>query len=245
MKKDELYKNQFIETNAEFVLLVHKNLKNRKYENLSNFEKYIIDISKHNNNLLAAIKEIEYVVTFLKRFPLKSFFKDNDVNEIEYIKYHIEVYYHKLFTISELLKLLINRIYLLGLDERKCNSENLMKKLGDKNPVIIVLKDFDKNHRYYRRKRTKSVHYGDFVPDKDFDDISLFSDFHSVIEETNGQLQRGDIPKSVVDYMIKKYRREQVKTITKNISGIRKFINIFYNIWINVYFEKMEEMSNT
>jgi len=243
MTKEELYQNAFIESIIDLTLSTRKEWAQKKYDELSSHEKYLLDISKYNNNLLQTLNEIESVIVFLKRFPQKKFYADNNINEIYYTKYHMEVYYHKLFTTSELLRLLINKIYALDLKEKQCSGENLIKKIGEKDPVIILLQDFEKKVIFYRRKRNKSAHYGDFSPDINYDEVLLLNDYNYFVDYLNIEQNENEIGKSKVDQITRNYRKEQITRITKNLNVIRQYINLFYDIWINIFIQTMEEIT--
>lgn len=243
MTKEELYQNAFIESIIDLTLSTQKEWAQKKYDELSSHEKYLLDISKYNNNLLQTLNEIESVIVFLKRFPQKKFYADNNINEIYYTKYHMEVYYHKLFTTSELLRLLINKIYALDLKEKQCSGENLIKKIGEKDPVIILLQDFEKKVIFYRRKRNKSAHYGDFSPDINYDKVLLLNDYKHFVDYLNIEQDENEIGKFNIDHTTRNYRKEQITRLTKNLNVIRQYINLFYDIWINIFIQTLEEMT--
>ena len=80
------------------------------YHLLSNKGRYLFDTSDLNYKLNGLIDNLDLIEVFLTSYePLK--FKENKINEIDHINYHLEVYYHKIHTILELMKLATNEIF--------------------------------------------------------------------------------------------------------------------------------------
>jgi len=105
------------------------------YNLLNEKERYLTDIQRYHTNLIYTIEQIDYIRVFLKRFPAKKFYQNNNINQLSYIQYHIEVLIHKIHTISEIMRLLVNEVYMLKIDPRDCSWKKLVSKIGKKKPI--------------------------------------------------------------------------------------------------------------
>lgn len=243
MHNEDLYNNGFLQTVMGLTMTTLNDVMEKDYKGLTELQRYLFDFNMYNNRLLNTLNEIGYITIFLRCFPLKSFYKENDITEEEYIKYHLESYFHKLFIVRELFRCLINSVYDLKL-ERPIMS-NLEKKLGADNKSIILLNDFETKFYYYRVIRNEGVHKGLFRLDEEFDNLSFIFDFNSFWDKV--KLEKPNILLSEFDIEIyaRNYRKKKVEIIHKNLIGIERYIDLFYHIWNNVFYEKAKEISNS
>lgn len=107
------------------------------------------------------ISDLNKTLVFIRRFPSKEYYKSNDINQLNFIKYHFEVFIHKIHTLLEVKKLWLNDFYEIGLKEQNCNWENLMKyEKIQKSPASAIIKNYFKTfeqviiHRHLNTHRT-------------------------------------------------------------------------------------------
>ena len=81
---------------------------------LTSIHKLNIDINSKFVALDKIMGDLEKVAVFLRRIPTKKFYEENKISELDYVKYHLEVFFHKVSTGSDLLKLLVNVVFELN-----------------------------------------------------------------------------------------------------------------------------------
>ncbi len=239
--KVNLYHNGFLHTIMDLFFSTIKDSNNKTYEELPPAQKYVVDINTYNSRLLIALDEIKYTRTFLRRFPLKDYYHQNEISETKYTKYHIEFYYHKLFIIRELIRQLINSVYQLNLIKIN-NISDLVMRLGKEDPSILLLKDFENKLNYYRIKRNENVHQGEFIPDNDFENLKMWIDLHSLSNLLKQQLPKDVLQEKVVESLARNYRKDKARMLNESLIGMEKYINSFYDIWHDVFVNNIEEL---
>lgn len=122
----------------------HSNTKSNRHL-LSNRGRYLIDASDIHCKLNVLTDSLDMIEVFLTSYEALKF-KENNINEIDYINYHLEIYYHKIHTILELMKLATNEIFQLGIPYEDCNWKNIQKQKRD----IIDSNVLDIIDRYYK-----------------------------------------------------------------------------------------------
>lgn len=131
--KNNSTKNSYL--NNELTLLLFKlSNKNRidiskrdGYDNkknnhhlLTEQEKYVINTMDQTFKIQGLIEQLYFIKVFIRRFPFYTFYKENEINQLNYIQYHTEVLLHKIHTITEIMKLILNQVYLLKLTPKNC-----------------------------------------------------------------------------------------------------------------------------
>ena len=93
--------------------------------------------------------DLDKVQVFIRRFPLKEYYETNDIDQLDFIKYHYEVFIHKIHTLLEVKKLWMNDFYKIGLKEEDCSWDNL-KKYNEiqKSPAKIILDAYYKSFKH-------------------------------------------------------------------------------------------------
>jgi len=209
---------------------------------LSEKEKYISRISKLHNDIIENIEQIEFIRIFIRRFPLKQYYGENNIDNLNYIQYHIESLFYRVHTVQEIMKLLVNEIYSLGLIPKKCTWNILTKKLSKQNlSLIIIDKYFEVFENMIEGRHLKS-HRGIFN-DKDIDEINL--DFGYSIYKMHKQLNintpddfKIDYPEYLINFKIKNYKKKRIELIEKVQFWIYKLTNDFLVSLLETYLEK-------
>ena len=174
--------------------------------------------------------DIKKVEIFLRRFPNSKFLVENDIDNFAYIKYHMEFLYHKVHTILELKKLMINEVYKIGLHEKDCSWENLTKQKRLKNiaPMLIVSNYFKTfktaiNYRHY------NTHRG-YYNDKDEIDISAPLKIYKWSEESGSDLGnfRLFMPKFILERKFRKFKSEKIEYVKSTLSATNYYQEEFF-----------------
>lgn len=182
-------------------------------------EKYILRINKLHNTLIHTIEQISHIEVFIKRYPNKEFYQKNNISQLTYIQYHIEVLLHKIHTILELMKLLVNEIYELNIDSKDCSWKSLISRLDKKNPSLKIIDKYYKTFEKVIDFRHANTHRGIFN-DSEKDEIEL--DYGLSIYEQHERLGiENDIefermfPKFMINYKLREYRKNRIRLINK------------------------------
>lgn len=180
-------------------------------------------------------EDLSKIEVFLRRFPLKKFYEENEISHLDYIKYHTEVFYHKCNTLLDLFKLFTNEVYELGYSERKCTWGNLMKSEVVKDSLSIkVIEYYHKSFEHIIKARNLNTHRGIFK-DSEKDDIEAPMMIYKNSEKFNMELGddfRRMMPKFILEYKLKKYKNERLLYIKSGNNAAEQYINIFMNVTI-------------
>ncbi|KAF2082055.1 Cthe_2314 family HEPN domain-containing protein [Flavobacterium sharifuzzamanii] len=180
-------------------------------------------------------EDLSKVEVFLRRFPLKKFYEENEISHLDYIKYHTEVFYHKCNTLLDLFKLFTNEVYELGYSERKCTWGNLMKSEAVKDSLSLkVIEYYHKSFEHIIKARNLNTHRGIFK-DSEKDDIEAPMMIYKNSEKFNMELGddfRRMMPKFLLEYKLKKYKNERLLYIKSGNNSAEQYINIFINVTI-------------
>ncbi|WP_289658335.1 Cthe_2314 family HEPN domain-containing protein [Flavobacterium panacagri] len=178
-------------------------------------------------------EDLRKIEIFLRRFPLKKFYEENEISHLDYIKYHTEVFYHKSNTLLDLFKLFTNEVYELGYSEKKCTWNNLMKSEAVKDSLSIkVIEYYHKSFEHIIEARNLNTHRGIFKDSKK-DDIEAPMMIYKNSEKFNLELNevfRKMMPKFLLEYKIKKYKNERLLFIKSGNNAAEQYINFFMNV---------------
>jgi len=125
-------------------ILTEFNSSKSNYHLLSEKGKYLLEILNFHVRLNKLLDDLNMVEVFISTYPVLEIYKESKINEINFINYHLEVFYHKISTISDVMKLFIAQVFELGICPKECNWENLQKRKSDIPPDIL-----DVIQRYY------------------------------------------------------------------------------------------------
>ncbi|WP_157609326.1 Cthe_2314 family HEPN domain-containing protein [Psychroflexus torquis] len=197
------------------------------------------------NKVYGLISDLEKTHTFIKRFPLKDYYQSNDIDQLDFIKYHFEVFIHKVHTLLEVKKLWVNDFYGIGLKEEDCNWNNL--KSYDKikkSPTSIIIKNYFKSFKHiikYRHLNTHRAYFQDAKNDELKTDLMIYTQFKKYGLEVGEDFRRS-MPEFIVDYRIKKYRSEKIEYINNGIEIAKTYSEQFITIIQTEFFaDKMKK----
>jgi len=196
-------------------------------------------ILKYTSKLKDLLSDLKKVEVFMRRFPNKNFYKENDIDELDYIKYHYEVFLHKVHTILELKKLAINKFYKIGLHEKDCNWKNLKNqpKLENK-PTLKIVEYYFNSFEHLIEHRNLNTHRALFFDKKNEElklDSFIYSNYEKQGEEVSEEFRKM-MPPQVLKYFIKEYKKEKIKYVKEAIEIANTYIEKFETIILTDFF---------
>ncbi|SFN99468.1 hypothetical protein SAMN04487989_10876 [Bizionia echini] len=193
------------------------------------------------------ITDLERTHTFIKRFPSKDYYEKNDIDQLDFIKYHYEVFIHKTHTLLEVKKLWLNDFYEIGLKEKDCNWNNLktFNKIQNSTAKIII-ENYYKSFEHIIKFRHLNTHRAFYRDEKNDDlksDLMIYNGFKKYGIEV-GEDYRKIRPKLIVDYQIKEYRKEKLEYIKNGIEIAKIYAEQFITIIQTELFDKLIKNKN-
>lgn len=208
---------------------------------LTSIHKLNIDINSKFGALNDIMGDLEKAAVFLRRIQDKKFYEKNKISELDYVKYHLEVFFHKVATGSDLLKLLVNVVFELDIPNRSCNMKSLQKKLPEKHHqgFLKLIEAYDKTFETIKFFRNKSSHEGKFY-DEEFDRLNMIDGLYrnSKKFEMETQSLSDVMPEFLLEFKIKNLRKEKIGLIVSAIDTYEKYIDKIIENSIYIYFQK-------
>ena len=199
----------------------------------------ILNFQTKLNDLVADLKKVEI---FIRRFPNKKFYEENDIDQLDYVKYHYEVFLHKIHTILEVKKLAINTFYEIGLKEKDCTWKNLKNQKKIKNSAISkIIEFYFKSFEHiieHRHLNTHRAYFGDKTNDELKTDYSIYRNSEKLGHEV-GENFRRIMPKGYVNYKIKEYRIERIEYIKSGTEIADTYVEQFQTIILTEFFNRI------
>ena len=239
----------------DFIEIVHRTMKeihnhpeynlNKNNHNLLSHEgKYANKVFSIYSKITEVKEDLRKIEIFLRRFPLKKFYEENEISHLDYIKYHTEVFYHKSNTLLDLFKLMVNEVYELGYSEKKCTWGNLIKSEIVKETLSIkVIEFYHKSFKHIIEARNFNTHRGIFK-DSEKDDIQSSMIIYKNSEKFNieiGDDFRKMMPKFYLEYKLKKYKNDKLLYIKSGNNVAEQYINFFMNVTIPEFLKRAKE----
>lgn len=209
---------------------------------LSQTEKEALSILKFTNKIFGLITDLERTHTFVRRLPLKDFYEKNEIDQIDYIKYHFEVFVHKAHTILEVKKLWLNDFYKIGLNEKDCSWNNLkgnakIQASGTKRIVEAYYNSF-KSIIEFRHRNTHRAYFDE----KESFELQLDLQMHKHANQFDPSI-KDDLqeitPEFIVNYKMKKYRKDKLHLIETSIKAARTYSNSFIDHIIVAFLKEL------
>jgi len=195
-------------------------------------EQYILIVNKNHSAIASLIDQLYLVEIFVRRFPAKEFYLKNNINQLTFIQYHLEVFFHKIHTILELMKLLVNNVFELNIKPKDCDWKKLVSHLGLKAKPLVIVDIYYKTFRSIIEARHSNTHRGVYYdPEKDFIEIAagFFRDeMNNRLGIENDNIFEPCLPKYIVNYKVKEYRKERLKLIKKAQNSVVHIIFEFF-----------------
>lgn len=192
------------------------------------------------SRLTGLTSDLDKIQVFIRRFPLKKYYESNDINQLDYIKYHYEVFVHKIHTVLEVKKLWLNDFYRIGLKEEDCNWSNLKGHVEiQKSPTKIIIDSYFKTFEHLIKFRHLNTHRA-YYKDSRKDDIESYLIAYKMSQRLGVETDRLERirPKFIVDYQVKEYRKEKLDFINKGVDIVKKYSENFITIILFEFFCK-------
>jgi hypothetical protein len=198
---------------------------------LSQRGKYVMENFGYFKKICEVVSSIKYIEVFLRRFPNKKYYEQNDIDKLVYSQYHIEVFMHKIHTILELMKLMLNAVYELGIPEEDC-SWNRLKDIDEiKNSKSYpILNSYYSKFRLIIEARHLNTHLAIFNDaKKDRLDVSrqIYDGYEKLSLELDDDYKQA-MPKWILDWEIKDYRKEKLKLVMDSREVAEEYAKIFF-----------------
>lgn len=236
ISKDELSKQAELVLNELMFELEkareHTNydINKNNYKCLSERGKYLVEINSLICKMNELLRDIKKVLIFIRRFPNPKYFIDNDIDNIDYIKYHLEMLTNKTHNILEIMRLTINSVYELGLSTNDCSWNNLKLELDINSNVMQIVNLYHKSFKDVINIRHSNIHQG-----KDVDPIT--TNMQSDLSLIRTRVYYWSIDKrntndyyftsSLLKHKTKEYKKERVEYVKSVIRTAEHYIDLF------------------
>lgn len=211
---------------------------------LTSIHQLNLDINSKFVELNSIKDDLRKIIVFLRRIPFKNFYAENDISELDYIKYHLEVFFHKVSTGSDLLKLLVNVLFDLQIENRKCNIPNLRKKIPTKydKSFLQLIEAYDDTFKGVKYFRNKNSHEAKFY-DEEHSNLDLYDNLYRQSKkfELETDSLRFIMPECVLEFRTKEFRKDKIRWIQDALVSYETYTNKIIENAIWVYFHKYKE----
>lgn len=205
--------------------------------------KFALAIFKFQMKLYELISDLKKVEVFMRRFPNRTFYEENNIDQLDHIKYHYEVFIHKIHTILEVKKLAINTLYSIGLKEENCTWDNLKNQKEIKNSRIYrIIEGYFKTFRHiieHRHLNTHRAHYIDIGNDELKADYFIYQGAKRFGSEVSVRFQKY-MPESILKFRIKEYRKDKISHIKNGTEVAEKYFEEFETAMLVEFFRKVK-----
>lgn len=205
---------------------------------LSEEEKYVARVFALYSKIDSTAIQIDFVRLFTARNPLSKHYFKNGLNELAYIDYHQDMLFHKVHTMLELMRLMVNEIYGFEIPEKDCSWQSLKKKLDQKDPSKLALEMYFNAFESIINARHALSHRGP-MDNPARDQIEVFKGYQFYAYMAKGQKFDEDflklIPMSTIKAEIKKYKKEKMNLINDVAKENGRLINIFFEALLPVF----------
>ena len=197
------------------------------YHLLSKDGKYLLEFNDYFNRLNKLIDDLNIVIEFIEKLPSFVLDRKELIDPINYINYHLEVFYHKISTINDVLKMMTNSVFRLGIPEINCNWEKIKNKRKDiSNSVFCVIWRYHKTFKPLINIRQLNTHRAINVNPTSNEIASLLLLKKNTDSDDKSELF---IPIELIENEIEKHRNE----ILGNIRHYREIANNYVEEFIN------------
>jgi hypothetical protein len=206
------------------------------YDKQSDKNKYILDVFEITMRLHSTIEQLLFVPAFLKRFPIRKFYEENNINHPKYLQYHLEVHFIKASTVLDLMANIINETFRLGIPHKRCTVQSVSenKHTKETSPAEII-KKYDKAIQGIKTARNQLVHHGNFE-DEEIKEIAMYH----FLKETEREGEEAVIPESTLKYFTKTTVKKKVELASENNKEILKIVEAFFNEISKVFNRNLE-----
>lgn len=233
-------KNNFLMNDFSLLLSKHLSLINTDFEKRPGFEagannhqllndgeKYTTRVFKIQSDLRRISEQLTHIRIFLNRYPFRQYYMDKGISQLEYIQYHTEALYHKVHTILEIMRLLVNEVYSLKIPAKDCSWIKMCQNLKKTEKPMKMLEAYFNTFKNMIDLRHLNSHRG-YYEDEEKDNIDLklglflHRDDYPIDEETKNKF-----PIRYINYFLKEHKKERVKLVEQVIEANEKLLTKF------------------
>ena len=143
----------------------------------------------------------------------------------------MQMNHYTFHTIMEIMKLMVNEVYCLGIQERNCNWKNLTKKLDKETDCLRVIDNYLDVFKDYIDLRHINTHRGIYQDGgKDEIEMDYGLDIYLISQslgyKLNDKFQKS-FPKIMIDYKIKELKKQRIAFINKTENIINDKLKLF------------------
>jgi len=198
---------------------------------LNKTEKYVSRVSKINGDLGRVFDQINSIKIFVRRFPNKKFYYENGIGELDYIQYHTESFIHKVHTILEVMKLIVNEVYCLNIPKKDCNWNSLVSKLDKNTECLKVIDTYYKTFENFIESRHVNTHRGVYNDEeKETIEMKYGLDLYLISKSLNHDLEdefKMRFPMFMIEYKIKEFKKNRIKLFDQTEKHINQLLKVF------------------
>jgi hypothetical protein len=249
----EYQKNEFTKYITELAIRSTNNVidspkvtKGNNWHLLDAKGKYIQSSMDVYTRLVQVLDQLSYIPAFLSQYPDKRHLDRNNINELAYLQYHLEVHVHKVHTVLELMRLLINEIYQYGIPEKECIWETLRKQPGMKGSLIEkILNYYYKSFKTAIEIRHYNTHRGHFK-DSGISDLSGILLIYEQGKKLNMDVSRFEevYPRFLLKYKLRELRKRRAETVKDLNTSIFDIINKFTTALLPEFQRRISEFDS-
>lgn len=212
-------------------------------EKLKGQEEYASRVFFRHQRVVKTITDVGRVKLFFRRYPLKEYYKQNDLYESDYYQYHLEVYSHKIATFEDTLLILSNEILNLGFPEKKCKWTN---KLFDKSlkeacfgayAFQRYIKESLEDNKLLRNLNSHRAYFREEIFDREGAVVRLFDQLKS---EEILEMPLGHLPFHSANKQIQQRRKEYIESFEKRKKWMERMV-LYYLYEITPSFDETLE----
>lgn len=189
-------------------------------------ESYAIETLLSIGNVVSCIDQLYFSVDMLSGY--RSNATPDKMSRYDYVVFGIENYYLRLTSAYDRCLRLANVIFQLGLPERQCGNETIIKNSHIKNTAVAEsLKTLDRFTAPFRFHRNTVAHQGTYS-DKDLDKIGTY---YLVVEEDNSFERYRHLYKAKMDDFVAERKQEfsgQVAELEQKVEEYFDALFVFF-----------------
>lgn len=201
------------------------------WDTLTLEEQYIMRCFNMFTRLDTVIEQLNHISIYLSRYHGHKDHSTHNINPLSYTQYHVEVYVHKIHTVLELMRLMVNRVYEFNIPDKDCTWEKLKAFPGVKGSAIEkILNSYFKAFKGIIDSRHLNTHRGWFE-DPEMERLSQPLFLLNKSEEYGLEIPEfsdRDV-KNFIYSRVHKFRRKRSKEMLDTNKTVYSFVNSFYN----------------
>ena len=183
-------------------------------------ESYAIETLLSIGNVVSCIDQLHYCNDMLSGYRTSS--TPNKMNRYDYIVFGIENYYLRVTSVFDRCLRLANVIFQIGLPERQCNNESIIKNSHIKGTSVAkALTELDKFTSSFRFHRNTVAHKGTYS-EKELDQLGTY--YHLVENDGSFDCYNFLFKKKTDDFVAEK--KVEFKS---QIMNLERLVTVYFN----------------